>query len=296
MATPNLRLEGVYTALVTPFRNDAVDEKSLGDLVEAQIGAGVDGLVPCGSTGESATLSHAEHQRVVEVVVEAARGRVPVVAGTGSNSTREAVALTLHAREAGADGALLISPYYNKPTQEGIALHYETVARETRLPLVVYNIPGRTASNIQPATLARLAENEFIVGVKESCGDLDQIAHVIGGCPDDFAVVSGDDSLTLPLMSIGGRGVISTSSNVVPTEMVEMVSAFRGGDAPRARTVHHRLLPLFDALFCETNPIPVKCAVALLGRIGPEIRLPLTPITDAHREQLQAVMKDLGIL
>ncbi|MGH0036134.1 MAG: 4-hydroxy-tetrahydrodipicolinate synthase [Myxococcota bacterium] len=296
MATPSFRLEGVYTALVTPFRNDAVDEKSLADLVEAQIEAGVDGLVPCGSTGESATLSHAEHQRVVELVVEAARGRVPVVAGTGSNSTREAIALTLHAKEAGADGALLISPYYNKPTQEGIALHFEAVARETRFPLVVYNIPGRTASNIQPETLARLAENEFVVGVKESCGDLDQISHVIASCPEDFAVVSGDDALTLPLLSVGGRGVISTSSNVVPGPMVELVSAFREGDVARARAVHHRLLPLFDALFCETNPIPVKAAVALLGRIGPEIRLPLTQPTDRNRERLQAVMKELGVL
>jgi 4-hydroxy-tetrahydrodipicolinate synthase len=296
MATASFRLEGVFTALVTPFENDAVDEKSLGDLVEAQIEAGVDGLVPCGSTGESATLSHAEHQRVVEVVVEAARGRVPVVAGTGSNSTREAIALTLHAKEAGADGALLISPYYNKPTQEGIALHYEAIARETRFPLVVYNIPGRTASNIQPATLARLADDEFIVGVKESCGDLDQIGHVIAQCPDDFAVVSGDDALTLPMLALGGRGVISTSSNVVPGPMVELVRAFREGRVAEARAVHRRLLPLFDALFCETNPIPVKAAVALLGRIGPEIRLPLTPLASGNRERLQGVMKELGVL
>jgi len=290
------RFEGVYTALVTPFRDDTVDEKALGDLVESQITAGVDGLVPCGSTGESATLSHAEHQRVVEVVVEAARGRVPVVAGTGSNSTREAIALTLHAREAGASAALLISPYYNKPTQAGIAAHYETIARETQFPLIVYNIPGRTASNIQPETLARLAENELIVGVKEACGSLDQIAHVIASCPDDFSVLSGDDALTLPLLALGGQGVISTSSNVVPYEMVEMVRAFGEGDVHRARRIHYRVLPLFDALFCETNPIPLKAAMSMLGWIGPEIRLPLMPLGDAHRERLKVVMKELGIL
>jgi 4-hydroxy-tetrahydrodipicolinate synthase len=288
--------EGVMTALVTPFQNGEVDEKALGDLVELQIAAGVDGLVPCGSTGESATLSHAEHRRVMEVVVETAAGRVAVVAGTGSNSTQEAIALTGYAVEAGADGALLISPYYNKPTQQGIVAHYQAVARETGLPLLVYNIPGRTASNIQPATLARLAENEHVVGVKESCGDLDQIAHVISSCPDDFAVLSGDDCNVLPLMAIGGHGGISTTSNVAPTPMCELVRSFQSGDTKRARELHYELLPLFDALFCETNPIPVKAALALMGLIGDEIRLPLTPITPHNREHLQAVLKEAGML
>ncbi len=294
--TTGPRFTGVYTALVTPFDGDRVDEKSLGDMVETQIEAGIDGLVPCGSTGESATLSHAEHQRVVEVVVEAARGRVPVIAGTGSNSTREAIALTLHAKEAGATAALLISPYYNKPTQEGIAAHFETIASETRLPLIPYNIPGRTASDMRPETLARMAAHEFIVGVKEACGDVDQIAHVVAACPDDFAVLSGDDALTLPVIAVGGCGVISTSSNVAPVEMVEMVRAAREGDLARAREIHHRLLPLFDALFAETNPIPVKAAIAMLGRCSPEIRLPLTPVTDANRERLHAVLQELGFL
>ncbi len=288
--------EGVLTALVTPFRNDAVDEEALSGLVERQIAAGVDGLVPCGSTGESATLSHAEHQRVVEVVVAAARERVPVVAGTGSNSTREAIALTQHAKEAGADGALLISPYYNKPTQEGIVAHYEAIARATSFPLLVYNIPGRTASNIQPATLARLAEIEQIVGVKEACGDIDQMARVIARCPDDFAVISGDDSYTLPLLTLGGRGVISVTSNVAPEEMCELVARFQSGDLDGARAVHTRLLPLFDALFRETNPIPVKAALALMGQIGEEIRLPLTRLTQPNREHLQLVLKELEIL
>jgi 4-hydroxy-tetrahydrodipicolinate synthase len=288
--------EGVLTALVTPFRDDRVDERALVDLVELQIAAGVDGLVPCGSTGEAATLSHAEHRRVIEIVVSAARGRVQVLAGTGSNSTREAIELTRHAKEAGADGALLISPYYNKPTQAGIVAHYAAIARETSFPLVVYNIPGRTASNVLPTTMAQLAEIEQVVGAKETSGSLDQMAHVIELCPDDFAVLSGDDSLTLPLLSIGGHGVISTTSNVAPSEMVAMVRAFRAGDVQRAREIHHRLLRLFDWLFCETNPIPVKAALALRGLISDEIRLPLLPMTPPSRESLATAMKDLGLL
>ncbi|HVN41071.1 MAG TPA: 4-hydroxy-tetrahydrodipicolinate synthase [Myxococcota bacterium] len=288
--------EGVLTALVTPFRDGAIDEAALRNLVERQIEAGIDGLVPCGSTGESATLSHAEHRRVVEIVVQAARGRVPVVAGTGSNSTREAIELTRHAKAAGADGALLISPYYNKPTQEGIFLHYAEIARATSFPLLVYNIPGRTASNILPATLARLADIPQIVGVKEASGDLAQMAEVIARCPDDFSVLSGDDSLALPLLAIGGRGVISTCSNVAPSALVGMVRAFRSGDLPEARRAHYRLLPLCQVLFCETNPIPLKAALALMGACGPEIRLPLTPLVEPHRERLQVVLKELGLL
>ena len=289
-------LEGVFTALVTPFRNDAIDEDALRALVERQIAAGVDGLAPCGSTGESATLSHAEHRRVVEIVVAAARGRLPVLAGTGSNSTREAIELTRYAKEAGADGALLISPYYNKPTQEGIVAHYAEIARETAFPLVVYNIPGRTASNMLPSTLARLADIEQVVGVKEASGDLAQVSAVVAVCPDDFSVLSGDDALTLPLLAVGGRGVISTSANVAPAEMVDLVRAFRAGDRERALRTHQRLLPLFDALFCETNPIPVKAALGLLGLVGDEIRLPLTRLTDANRERLQVVLKEIGLV
>lgn len=288
--------EGVFTALVTPFRDGSVDERALTELVEIQIQAGVDGLVPCGSTGEAATLSHAEHQRVVEVVVAAARGRVQVVAGTGSNSTVEAVQLTRHAKEAGADGALLISPYYNRPTQDGIVAHYTEIARQTSFPLLVYNVPGRTASNVLPGTIARLAEVDQIVGVKESCGDLNQIAHVLAAVPDSFAVLSGDDWATLPMLGLGGKGVISTASNVAPGEVVDLVRAFRAGDLARARAVHFRLLPLFDVLFCESNPIPVKAAVAMRGAIGEELRLPLVPISNGNRERLQAVLKDLGLL
>jgi 4-hydroxy-tetrahydrodipicolinate synthase len=289
--------EGVLTALVTPFVEGKIDEKGLRELVEFQIDAGADGLVPCGSTGESATLSHEEHERVVELVVASARGRVPVVAGTGSNNTREAIRLTQHAKQAGADGALLISPYYNKPTQAGIVAHYEAVARETQFPIVVYNIPGRTASNILPETVARLAAVEHIVGVKEACGDIDQIGQVLARCPEDFDVLSGDDSYTLPLLALGGKGVICTSSNVAPKEMCELVRAFQAGDVARARAVHRRLLPLFGALFCETNPIPVKAALQIMGRIqSDEVRLPLTPITPTGRQTVQGALKELGLL
>ena len=279
--------EGVFTAVATPFRDGAVDEKALHGLVELQIAAGVDGIVPAGSTGEAATLSHAEHRRVVEVVVAAARGRVQVLAGTGSNSTREAMELTLHAKEAGADGALLISPYYVKPTQEGIVAHFTEIARRTAFPLVVYNIPGRTASKIEPDTLGRLSIIEQIVGVKEATGDIHHIAEVIARCGQDFCVVSGNDVDTLPILAIGGHGVISTVANVSPAEVVELVRAFRAGDLERARESHYRLLPLVDAIFCETNPIPVKAALAMMGLCGDEIRLPLTPISDSNRERLR---------
>jgi 4-hydroxy-tetrahydrodipicolinate synthase len=286
--------EGVSTALITPFRDGEVDEPALRALVERQLAAGIQGLVPCGSTGESATLAFEEHCRVVEIVVSAAAGRVPVLAGTGSNNTREAIQLTSHARDAGADGALLISPYYNKPTQEGIYEHFREIARVTRFPLVPYNIPGRTGSNILPETLARLADLEHVVGVKEACGDIAQISEVVAQCPEGFAVLSGDDALALPLVAIGGHGAISTSSNVAPAEMVGLVAAVDAGDLARARELHYQLLPLFDVLFCETNPIPLKSALHLMGLASDEIRLPLTPLTDANRERLQVVLKELG--
>ena len=288
--------EGVFTALVTPFRDGEIDEPALRELVELQIAAGVDGVAPCGSTGEAATLSHAEHGRVVQIVVEAARRRVQVLAGTGSNNTRESIDLTRHARSVGADGALLISPYYNKPTQEGIVAHYTAIARDTGLPLVLYNIPGRTASNILPATLARLADVEHVVGVKEASGDIAQISEVVARCPEAFVVLSGDDALTLPVLAVGGRGVISTASNVAPRDVVELVRAFRAGDHARALQVHQRLLPLIKALFCETNPIPVKAALALQGRIRDEIRLPLTKLAQANRERLQVALKEQGLV
>jgi 4-hydroxy-tetrahydrodipicolinate synthase len=285
---------GVFTALVTPFRNGAVDEAALRKHVEQQIAAGVDGVVPCGSTGEAATLSHDEHKRVVRLVVETVAKRVLVVAGAGSNATAEAIELTAAAKAAGADGALLISPYYNKPTQDGVVAHYAAVARSTRFPLVVYNIPGRTGSNLLPDTIARLAELEHVVGVKESCGDLHQISQVIARVPSEFAVLAGDDWATLPQLAIGGAGVISTCSNLVPREMVELVRAFERGDGGRARELHYRLLPLCDALFCETNPIPIKAALALRGGIEEELRLPLLPMTAPNKKRLELAMKAFG--
>jgi len=288
--------EGVLTALVTPFKQGELDEAALRLLVDEQITAGINGLVPCGSTGESATLSHEEHERVVEIVVDAAAGRVPVVAGTGSNNTREAIELTQHAKEAGADGALLISPYYNKPTQAGIVEHYEAIAKATSFPLVFYNIPGRTASNIEASTQRSLAGIEYIVGVKEASGDLAQVAEVVRTCPSDFTVLSGDDAMALPMLALGAKGVISTSSNVVPAEMVELVHAFQSGDSACARQIHFRLMPIFDALFCETNPIPVKAALAMLGKMSDEIRLPMTHVTKEGADKVRGALSDLGLL
>jgi len=288
--------KGILTALVTPFRGGEIDEPALRGLVERQLEAGVTGLVPCGSTGESATLSHDEHRRVVEIVIDAAAGRVPVVAGTGSNSTREAIELTAHARDAGAAAALLLSPYYNKPTQEGIHNHYAEIAHATGFPLIVYNIPGRTASNILPETLARLADLPEVVGVKEACGDIDQIAHVIAQCPAEFSVLSGDDALVLPLLAVGSQGGISTTSNVVPEQMVALYDSWQAGDTTRSLALHQALLPLFDILFCETNPIPVKAALELMGLVGGEIRLPLTPLTEPNGARLEQVLKEAGAL
>lgn len=287
---------GALTALITPFRDGAVDEPALRDLVEWQIQSGIDGLAPCGSTGESATLTHEEHERVVKITIEQARKRVPVIAGTGSNATAEAIRLTASARAMGADGALLISPYYNKPTQEGIFKHYKLIAASVDLPLVVYNIPGRTASNIAPETFARLSEIKNIVGVKEASGSMDQVSDILRLCGDRLAILSGDDALTLPIMALGGKGVISTASNVMPREMRELAAAALAGDFQRARVVHYRMLPLLRMLFIETNPIPLKCALALMGKCANELRLPLVPMTAAASEKLKAAMKELQLL
>jgi 4-hydroxy-tetrahydrodipicolinate synthase len=287
---------GAIVALVTPFRDGRFDEKAFCDLIERCIADGVSGFVPCGSTGESATLSHAEHKRVVELTVEAVNRRAKVIAGTGSNATAEAIDLTRHAKSVGADGALLISPYYNKPTQEGLFLHYQAVARAVDLPILVYNIPGRTAVNVLPQTLARLAELENVVGVKEACGNIQQIAEVVRLCGPDFDVLSGDDALTLPVLAIGGCGVISAAANLVPADFVELCRAWNAGDVKRAQAIHRRLLPLCDALFLETNPIPIKAALHLQGRITDEIRLPLTKMTAPNLEKLKLAMKDHGLL
>jgi 4-hydroxy-tetrahydrodipicolinate synthase len=287
---------GALTAIVTPFDDGEVDEHALRDLVEFQIQGGADGLVPCGSTGESATLTHAEHDQVVKIVIEQARRRVPVIAGTGSNSTAEAVRLTAAAREAGADGALLISPYYNKPTQEGIYRHYRTIATAVDLPLIVYNIPGRTASNIAPETFARLCEVRNIVAIKEASGSMDQTSNIRSLCGDRLTILSGDDSLTLPLMALGAKGVIATVSNVMPRETHDLAAAALAGDFARAREIHYKLLPLVRAIFVETNPIPVKQALAFMGKCKPEMRMPLTQMSPGPAEKLHAVMKNLRLV
>ena len=289
--------QGSLVAMVTPFRDGEVDEATLAELVEFHVANGTDGLVPCGTTGESPTLSHGEHKRVIELVIKAARGRIPVVAGTGSNSTAEAIEMTVHAAKAGADGALLVSPYYNKPTQQGLYEHFKAIAQAAPdLPLIVYNIQGRTAVNVETETMARLAQIPNIVGVKEASGNLDQMTSVILACGPDFSVVSGDDSLTLPLMAVGGRGVISVLANFLPREVAELTHAALDGDSKRARELHQRLFPICRAMFIETNPIPVKEAMAMLGMIRAEWRLPMCPMTDANRERLRKVLLTAGIL
>ena len=290
-----MTIEGTFTALITPFASDgSLDLNALASLVEWQIEQGIDGLVPCGSTGESATLTPEEHVEVIRHVVDVAAGRVPIVAGTGSNNTREAIGFTREARTAGADHALLISPYYNKPTQDGIFHHYRTIAEQTGLSLVIYNVPGRTASRIEPETVARLSRVDGIVGMKEAGGNLEKTAEAIAASEDDFALVSGDDSLTLPMLALGARGVISTIGNVAPGLMAEICRAFARGDLARARELHYRLLPLMTALFCESNPIPVKSAVHLIGKIpNATLRLPLTPIQKANRDRLEAALSVL---
>ncbi|MFM8552531.1 MAG: 4-hydroxy-tetrahydrodipicolinate synthase, partial [Nitrospiraceae bacterium] len=248
---------GSHVAIVTPFRKGRVDEKALGDLIEFQIANGTNGIVPCGTTGESATLSHEEHDRVVALTVEAVRRRVPVIAGTGSNSTDEAIMLTQHAKKAGADGALLITPYYNKPTQEGLFLHYKAVAESVDLPLVLYNIPGRTGVNMAPATVARLASLRNIVATKEGAGSLPQVSEIILACGDRMTVLAGDDALTLPMMAGGAKGVITVTANIAPADMSAMTAAYLAGRIEEAKRLHYKLYPLFTALFYETNPIPV---------------------------------------
>ena len=289
--------QGSIVAMVTPFRNGAVDEAKVRELVEWHVASGTDGIVPCGTTGESPTLTHDEHKRVVEIVVDAARGRIPIIAGTGSNSTAEAIDLTRHAKTAGARAALVVNPYYNRPTQEGLYRHFRAVAEAVDIPILVYNIQSRTAVNVETDTLQRLAKDcPTIVGVKEASGSLDQMTQVILACGPDFSVVSGDDTLTLPLMSVGGRGVISVIANIVPRETAEMTHAALAGDWKLARELHLRLFPLCRAVFIETNPIPVKEAMAMMGMLEPEFRLPLCRMGDANRERLRAILTQHGLL
>jgi 4-hydroxy-tetrahydrodipicolinate synthase len=287
---------GSMVALVTPFKDGKVDWRSLEKLVEFHIQNGTHGIVPCGTTGESATLSHEEHDGVVTAVIKAVSKRIPVIAGTGSNSTDEAVRLTRAAEESGADGALMISPYYNRPTQEGIYQHFRKVASEVGIPIIVYNIPGRTGSKIEPETLARLAEINNIAGVKEATGSVDQAIDVIRLCGERLAVYSGEDSLIFSLMALGGKGVISTVANVAPKETAALAEACLKGDWEQGRSLQFKLIPLIRSLFIETNPIPVKTALSLMGRCAGDLRLPLTPMAEGNLKKLQQAMVDFGLL
>jgi len=288
--------KGAIVAIVTPFKKGKVDEAALRKLIEFQIKNGTDGIVPCGTTGESSTLSHEEHDKVIEIAIDAVKKRVPVIAGTGSNSTAEAIQLTRHAYKAGADGALIVAPYYNRPTQEGLYQHYKAVAEAVPIPIIVYNIPGRTGVNINPDTLARLARIKNIVGVKEASGSIKQMSDVIGLCGPNFTVLSGDDLFTLPLMAMGGHGVISVVSNVAPADMAGLVDAFAAGDLKKAKALHFKMAGLIDALFIETNPTPVKAALSLMKKISYEVRLPLYKLSDANYEKLKKVMVGYGMI
>lgn len=288
--------KGSIVAIVTPFRNGKVDEKALGNLIEWHIKQGTHGIVPCGTTGESATLDYEEHHRVIRFTVEAVNKRVPVIAGTGANATDETIMITKEAKKSGADAALVVAPYYNKPTQEGLYRHYKAVAEAVKIPLILYNVPGRTAVNILPSTVARLAEIKNIVAIKEATGDMKQASEIIRLCGNRIAVLSGDDFTTLPLMALGGKGTISVTANVAPRLVSQMCALWEKGRFDEARKLHFKLEPLNAAMFIETNPIPVKTALALMGKIQEEFRLPLCEMAPANREKLKAVLKDMKLI
>lgn len=288
--------KGSIVAIVTPFKNGKFDEKAYGDLIEWHISQGTHGIVPCGTTGEASTLDFEEHYRVIEVAVKAANKRIPVIAGTGANSTDEAIILTKKAKELGADGALLVTPYYNKPTQEGLYKHYKVVADTVDIPIVLYNVPGRTAVNMLPSTVARLMECKNIVALKEATGDMKQASELIRLCGDRLALISGDDFTTFTMLALGGRGAISVTANIAPKDSADMFNAWEKGDIAKARELHYRLEPLNYAMFIETNPIPVKTSLALMGKINEEFKLPLCEMSPANKEKLKAVLMSSGIL
>ncbi|MBI4458516.1 MAG: 4-hydroxy-tetrahydrodipicolinate synthase [Acidobacteria bacterium] len=291
------QLRGCGTALVTPFQGDgSLDEAALRRLIRTQLAAGIDFLVPCGTTGESPVLTTEEHLRVVEITLEEARKKVPVVAGAGGNNTSRVCEMVRSLEHLGADAIVSVSPYYNKPPQEGLYRHYRAIAESTALPILIYNVPGRTGSNVEPATIARLSELSNIIGVKEASGNLTQVAEILLRVPESFLVISGDDSMTFPIMSMGGCGVISVVSNVLPQEMAEMASLCNRGDFPSARRIHFRLWPLMQALFLETNPVPVKEALAIMGLIHPVYRLPLLGMKAENRAKLEKILADLAIV
>ncbi|MFH1379876.1 MAG: 4-hydroxy-tetrahydrodipicolinate synthase [bacterium] len=287
---------GSYVALVTPFKNGKIDEKKLKNLVHFHIEQGTSGLVPCGTTGESSTLLHSEREKVIDIVVKEAGGSIPVIAGTGFNSTEETIEMSRFAKKAGAHSLLLVVPYYNKPTPEGLYQHFSHVAAAVDLPVILYNIPGRTGVNLLPETVIRLAQdNKNIVGIKEASGNMDQASEIIRTLGENFCLLSGDDSLTLPLLAIGGKGVISVAANLIPRDVKEMVECWNKGDISRARELHLRMFKLIKALFIETNPIPVKTAMGMLNMCLPDLRLPLLPMSEEHTKKLRETLKDYGL-
>lgn len=291
-----IMFEGSTVAIVTPFLNGKLDEKSLCELIEWHIEQGTDSIVPCGTTGEASTLDYDEHYRVIEVTVQTVNNRIPVIAGTGANSTDEAVMMTKKAKALGADGALLVAPYYNKPSQEGLYRHYTECARAVDLPLVLYNVPSRTGVNMLPATVARLAEMQNIVAIKEATGDMRQVSEIIRLCGDALTVISGDDFTTLTLMALGGKGAISVVANIAPQDVSAMCSAWSAGNTEEARRLHYRLEPLNKAMFIETNPVPAKTALSMMGKIRDEVKLPLCEMSQENREKLKNVLIDQSII
>ena len=291
------KYSGALVALVTPFIDGQLDEQGLIDLIEFQIAGGTHGIVPCGTTGESATISFAEHKRVIDLTVKTVNGRIPVIAGTGGNNTLEAIELTESAKDSGADAVLSVVPYYNKPNQQGMYLHFKEIAEHVDIPMFLYNVPGRTVVNMLPETVARLAEIESIIGIKEACGSLEQVTDVIRRCPEDFIVLSGDDFTAMPTVLIGGRGVISVLSNVYPKGMAEMMEAALAGDLKTANALHYRMFALMKLMFCEPNPVPAKKALELMGRIKSGLpRLPLAPMDAGSLDKLTAAMAELKLL
>ena len=289
-------IQGSAVALVTPFKNGAIDEEGLNNLVEFQIANGTNAIVPCGTTGESATLNHEEHKRVIAKTIQAVNGRVPVIAGAGSNSTEETVELTRYAKKEGADAALLITPYYNKPTQEGLYQHFKKISNDVDIPIILYNVPGRTSVNMLPETTARLSTIPNIIGIKEATGDLQQVSQTIKLCGENFSIISGDDVNTLPIMAVGGKGVISVSANIVPSKIADLCKACMEGNLSDAKKLHYHLFDLNNIMFIETNPVPVKTALALMGKINNELRLPLTPLGDSNLLKLKNLLKQLEII
>ena len=292
-----MQLRGAFTALVTPFKNGAVDEEAYRAFIEWQIEQGINGLVPCGTTGEAATLSHAEQGQVIKICVDQAKGRVPVIAGAGSNNTREAIELTVLAKKAGADAALIITPYYNKPTPDGLVAHFKAIAAEASMPFILYNVPGRTGQNVMPKTIARVVrEVPEVIGCKEATGDIKQGSELCEIMGKDFTVLSGDDFTVLPLLSVGGCGTISVTSNVMPAKMSGMIDAYFKRDTARAQALHMELSPVNRAMFYEVNPIPVKTALSLMGRMGLEFRLPLVPMEPANLAKLKDALTQSGLI